>query len=49
MTTTSKYEVSVSSILPLAFAFRFEALLSVLQQPHDHGNEWQHLSATNVL
>ena len=30
MITTSKHEVSVSSIFPLAFAFQFEALLSVL-------------------
>jgi hypothetical protein len=49
MTTNSKHDVSVSSIFALAIAFRFETLLSVLQQQQDHADEWRHCSPANVL
>jgi cobyrinic acid a,c-diamide synthase len=49
MTANSKHEVSLSVIFPRAFAFRFEALLSVLQQPPNHGDEWRNDSSAIVL
>jgi hypothetical protein len=49
MIANSKHEISVPAIFPRAFAFRFEAQLSVLQQPQNHGDEWRNRSSEIVL